>query len=686
MNSSKIKIALVGNPNIGKTTLFNKLCGLSQKTGNYPGVTIDKKKGKFKFNTSEFEVIDLPGINSLYAKSKDEELVINYLEDKDKSDFPDKIIVTVSALNLKRNLYLFHQIKDLEIPLILAINMTDIAEKRGIFIDEAKLQEIVGCPVVKISAKTGLGIDKLKSVLISDYCEKRIAQNYTTELSNDTLSTLKKVHQKHSNYHTFLSITHNDISVETVLKENNTTARKLKVNESILRYKFIKSYLDTVLTIDKSKANDFTTNADKVLLHPIFGYAIFGIILFTIFQSLFALAAFPMDWIDQLTTNFAELSKTWMPEGYLNDLISDGIVPGIGGILIFIPQIAILFLFFSILEESGYMSRIVFLMDKLMQKLGMSGKSVVPLMSSLACTIPGIMAARSIENKKERLITILIAPLLTCSARLPVYVVLISLVVPDEYYGPFNLQGLAMFGMYFIGIFASLIVALVFKLILKGNYGGTLLLEMPQYLWPSAKNTFITVWKNVSSFVINAGKIILATSVILFVLATKGGDDFDNAEQFVSEQYNNLDTGETNQKIASYQLENSYLGMIGKSIEPAIKPLGYDWKIGIALISSLAAREVFVGTMSTIYSINSEESLTIKNRLAQERNSETGELTFTLATSISLLLFYAFSLQCFSTIAVTYKETKSIKWTVIQFVYMSVFAYLAALIAYQLLA
>lgn len=685
MNSSKIKIALVGNPNIGKTTLFNKLCGLSQKTGNYPGVTIDKKKGKFKFNTSEFEIIDLPGINSLYPKSKDEELVINYLADKSKVDFPDKIIVTVSALNLKRNLYLFHQIKDLEIPIVLAVNMVDIAEKRGIYIDESKLKAIVGSPVVKISAKTGLGLEKLKIALTTEHKLTKTPQHYTSELSTDELSVLTKTHQKESNYHTFLSITHHEITLDNLLKENNTSARKLKVNESILRYKFINSYLASVLTVDKSKANDFTTKADKILLHPVWGYVIFGIILFTIFQSLFALAAFPMDWIDQLTTNFAELSKSWMPAGYLNDLISDGIVPGIGGILIFIPQIAILFLFFSILEESGYMSRIIFLMDKLMQKLGMSGKSVVPLMSSLACTIPGIMAARSIENKKERLITILIAPLLTCSARLPVYVILISLVVPDEYYGPFNLQGLAMFGMYFIGIIASLIIALLFKLILKGDYRGTLLLEMPQYLWPSAKNTVITVWKNVSSFVINAGKIILATSIILFVLATQGGDDFDNAEQFITEKHSDLQANEFDQKVASYQLENSYLGTIGKSIEPAIKPLGYDWKIGIALISSLAAREVFVATMSTIYSINSEENLTIKNRLAQERNSETGELTFTLATSVSLLLFYAFSLQCFSTIAVTYKETKSVKWTAIQFVYMSVFAYLAALIAYQLL-
>ena len=685
MSITKLKIALIGNPNTGKTTLFNTLCGLSQKTGNYPGVTIDKKKGQFNYSNSEFEVIDLPGINSLYPKSKDEELVINYLADKNNLDFPDKIIITISALNLKRNLYLFHQIKDLEIPVILAINMTDIAEKRGIFIDEKKLETIVCCPVVKISAKTGFGIETLKSILVLTPLIQETQQTYSVELSNETLTNLKQKNSKLTNYHTFLSITQNEIKIDDLLKQNNTSVRQLTVNESILRYKHINSYLSTVLTIDKSKANDFTTKADKVLLHSVWGYVIFGAILFTIFQSLFALAAYPMDLIDGLTSNFAEFSKSWMAEGYLNDLISDGIIPGIGGVLIFIPQIAILFLFFSILEESGYMSRIVFLMDKLMQKLGMSGKSVVPLMSSLACTIPGIMASRSIENTKERLITILIAPLLTCSARLPVYVILISLVVPDTYYGPFNLQGLAMFGMYFIGMVASFIVALVFKLILKGNYKGTLLLEMPHYLWPSGKNTLITVWKNVSSFVINAGKIILATSVILFVLATNGGDSFDNAEQVISNKHITISSEDLNQKIASYRLENSYLGMIGKSIEPVIQPLGYDWKIGIALISSLAAREVFVSTMSTIYSINSDETLTIKNRLAKERNATTGELTFTLATSISLLLFYAFSLQCFSTIAVTYKETKSLKWTAIQFIYMSVFAYLAALIAYQVL-
>jgi ferrous iron transport protein B len=686
MENKHFKIALVGNPNIGKTTLFNKLCGLSQRTGNYPGVTVDKKKGTFKEGKTEFEVIDLPGINSLYPKSKDEELVIKYLEESTKPDFPDKIIITVSALNLKRNLYLFHQIKDLNIPVVLAVNMTDVAEKRGIFINDLELEKLVGCPVIKISAKTGLGLDKLKQVLTEDILQKELAINYTNELSLVELDKLTKEHSKLTNYHTFLEITQNGLDADELLQGKNTSVRQLKVNESILRYKFINSYLDKVLRIDKSKANDFTTKADKVLLHPVWGYVIFTTILFTIFQSLFAIASFPMDWIDGGISWLAGNSKSWMAEGYFNDLLSEGIIPGIGGVLIFIPQIVILFLFFSILEESGYMSRIVFLMDKMMQKFGMSGKSVVPLMSSLACAIPGIMAARTIENNKERLITILVAPLMTCSARLPVYVVLISLAVPNTYIGPFNLQGLAMLVMYFIGIFSALIAGLVFKWVLKSNYKSSFLIEMPQYLWPSLKNTLISVWKSASSFVFNAGKIILATSIILFVLATNGGDNFKNSQKIVTQEYSDLAPNELVEKTEVYQLENSYLGMLGRSIEPAIEPLGYDWKIGIALISSLAAREVFVGTMSTIYSINSEESLTIKNRLKQERNPETGLLVFNFATAVSLLLFYAFSLQCFSTVAVTYKETKSVKWTAIQFFYMSIFAYIAALVSYQILS
>jgi len=680
-----LKIALVGNPNIGKTTLFNTLCGLSQKTGNYPGVTVDKKSGQFQYEEQSFEVIDLPGINSLYAKSKDEELVIDYLANATVKDFPDKIVVIASVLNLKRTLYLFHQIRDLEIPVVLAINMVDIAERRGIFIDEILMSKYAGCPVVKISAKTGQGVDVLKTVLSKEINLQQIPNSYCVDITNEELTEIRNKYNKSTNYHTFLALTEGSIEIDKLDLTKTIRVKKLKVDESILRYKFINTYINKVLKVDKSKANDFTTKADKILLHPVFGYLIFGLILFTIFQSLFAIASFPMEWIDYGVQWIAEGLKENLPVGYLTELVTEGIIPGIGGVLIFIPQIAILFLFFSFLDESGYMARIVFLMDRMMQKFGMSGKSVVPLMSSMACAIPGIMAARTIENKKERLITILIAPLLTCSARLPVYVILISLIVPDEYIGPFNMQGLAMFGMYFLGIFMSLVSALVFKYVLKGSYKSTLLLEMPQYLWPSFKNILFNIWENVSTFVISAGKIILATSVLLFVLGTNGGENFDNAETIMSAKFKTLSGTELDEKIKVYQFENSYLGTIGKTIEPVIKPLGYDWKIGIALISSLAAREVFVGTMSTIYSINSDEPLTIKERLSKETNPETGLLVFNMATAISLLMFYAFSLQCFSTVAVTYRETNSIKWTAIQFLYMAILAYVVAFLTYQML-
>jgi len=680
----KIKVALVGNPNIGKTTLFNSLCGLSQKTGNYPGVTIDKKIGSYTFNEHSIEIVDLPGINSLYPKSQDEELVKDYLIDSSREDFPQLVIVLVSALNLKRNLYLFHQVQDLNIPVVLAVNMNDVATKRGVFVNEKELEHQVNCPVVKISARTKEGITKLNELITSEV-GLHTYNSFTSIFSNEELEIIRKENKQPSNYHAFLSITNKEIDTDKILQEKDVTLQKLKIDESVVRYKHINSYIKKVLKTDKTLATDFTTRVDKLLLHPILGYVIFIFTLFFMFQSLFVVASYPMDWIDSGVSIFAELMKSWMPAGYFTDLITDGIIPGIGGVVIFIPQIALLFLYFSFLEESGYMSRVVFLMDKMMQRFGMSGKSIVPLMSSFACAIPGIMAARTIENKKERLITILVSPLLTCSARLPVYVILISIAVPHENIGIFNLQGLAMLGMYLIGIVTTFIASLVFKWIIKGEYASTLLLEMPQYLWPSFKNIGITIWKKTSSFVWSAGKIILASSVVLFVLATSGGADFDRAEELVKQNNPNLTTEEIHPLVKSYELENSYLGVIGKTIEPVIQPLGYDWKIGIAVVSSLAAREVFVGTISIIYSIESDEESTIVEKLKQQKNPTTGKAVFNFATALSLLLFYAFSLQCLSTVAVTYKETKSIKWTVVQFAYMSIFAYLSALIAYQTL-
>lgn len=690
---TSVKIALVGNPNIGKTTLFNKLCGLNQKTGNYPGVTVDKKKGILKHGSQYAEVIDLPGINSLFPNSKDEELVLKYLMETDKDEFPDKIILVASAINLKRNLYLFDQIRDLNIPLILVVNMVDLAQKRGVFIDFDKLSSELGVTVIPLSAKKSQGLEELKNQIFKPNKFETRPIHFIQPENLPLLKDYSNIIHSQNEYLSFLNLTQalrkvdstNPIAEEFV-KTNEINIRQWKTNASILRYKFINQVLANCLNVDKAKAVDLTSKLDRVLVHPIFGYVIFILILFGIFQSIFWLASYPMDWIDAGFSLLSGMIESSLPEGYFTRLITEGIIPGLGGVVIFVPQIAILFFLFSILEESGYMSRIVYLTDTLMQKFGMSGKSIVPMISGLACAIPAIMAARSIENTRERLITILVTPLLTCSARIPVYVVLIALIIPDDAkLWIFNAQGIALMGLYLLGVLMTFIVAFVLKLFLKADFKSYLLLEMPEYLLPDIKNVLITVWTNVKSFLWNAGKIIIATSIILFVLATNGGKEYDNSAVFVSENYPDLTLEEAEKFTNAHKIENSYLGKLGKSIEPVIQPLGYDWKIGIAIISSLAAREVFVGTISIIYAIDSDEEMTIRDRLRNEVNLTTGKPAFGFATSISLLLFYAFSLQCMSTVAVTYKETKSFKWTAIQFSYMTVLAYLAALIAFQVL-
>ena len=687
------RIALVGNPNVGKTSLFNKLCGLNQKTGNYPGVTIDKKRGYLQLSEGNIEVIDLPGINSLYPNAADEELVVNYLLNNSSDDFPDTIVVVVSALNLKRNLYLFDQLADLGIPLVLAINMTDLAEKRGIRIDEKLLTSELGIPVVKVSARSEKGIDQLKKILETKARVVDRQPHYTEPDNRDLVHQYAKIIHNKNEYQSFLYLTQEfhfttpefQKQRNSFIEINQVPVRKWKINESILRYKHIGNLVKKSVVVEKDQAKDFTSRADKLLIHPVWGYVIFAVIMFLVFQAVFSLAAYPMDWIDTGFAWLSEQASALMPEGYFTRLITEGLIPGIGGVVIFVPQIAILFFLFSILEESGYMPRIIYLMDRLMQRFGMSGKSIVPIISGFACAIPAIMAARSIENKKERLITVLITPLLTCSARIPVYVVVIALIVPDETVGFFNLRGLALMALYLLAVFVAMFAAWVFHKLLKNEFRSYLILEMPEYLMPAFRNVFITVWTSVKAFVWNAGKIIVATSIILFVLATNGGDDFKNSESFVRKNYASLSVEEQDEHIASRQLESSFLGMMGHAIEPAIRPLGYDWKIGIAILSSLAAREVFVGTISIIYSIGSEEEMKIVDRLRQEKNKQTGLPSFGFATCVSLLLFYAFSLQCLSTVAVTYKETQSLWWTSIQFVYMTALAYFAALIAYQLL-
>ncbi len=582
-SSVKVKIALLGNPNIGKTTLFNKLCGLKQKTGNYPGVTVDKKKGYFSNSKEDFELIDLPGINSLYPNSKDEELVLDFLLNPNSDDFPDKIVVLVSAINLKRNLYLFDQIRDLNIPMVLVVNMVDLAKKRGISIDVDKLGDEFGVKVIGISAKTSSGIEELKEELSNPHFVQDRLPQFIEAKNSDLVHQFSKIIHLDNEYVSFLKLTQEikDTDEKTELRnrfisENEINTRKWKTNESILRYKIINEVIKKTLVVDKAQANDLTTRLDKILLHRFWGYVIFMAVMFTIFQSIFIIASYPMDMIDSSFSALSSYLNGALSEGYFTDLITDGIIPGVGGVIIFVPQIAILFLLFSILEESGYMPRIVYLMDRIMQRFGMSGKSIVPLISGLACAVPAIMSARTIENKRERLITILVTPLLTCSARIPVYVIVISLVIPDSYYGPFNLQGMALMGLYLLGVVTALIAAWVFKKIIKSEFKSYLVMEMPEYLKPGLKNVLISMWSNSKAFIWNAGRFILATSVILFVLATNGGEDFKSAEAFVVENSGALEDDVKETKIAERQLETSYLGVMGKVIEPAIKPLGYD--------------------------------------------------------------------------------------------------------------
>jgi ferrous iron transport protein B len=472
--------------------------------------------------------------------------------------------------------------------------------------------------------------------------------------------------------------------------KTDSELKRLQQKETIKRYQFINDTLKVGQKVDSASAMDFRSRLDRLLTHKIWGYLIFFVILFGIFQSIFEWSKIPMDFIDETFASLSSLADNNLPPGAFTNLISQGIIPGIGGILIFIPQITFLFLFISILEESGYMSRVVFLMDKIMRKFGLSGKSVVPLISGTACAIPAIMATRNIENWKERLITILVTPFTTCSARLPVYAIIIGLVIPDQYIlGFLNLQGLTLMLLYLIGFGMAIFSAYVLHKVLKLNCKTFFVVEMPNYKLPMFKNVAINVVEKTKAFVFGAGKIILSISIILWFLASNGpSKNFSNAQTIIESktENSNLSALELENKVASYKLENSYIGIMGKTIEPAISPLGYDWKIGIAIISSFAAREVFVGTLATIYSVGgSDNETTIKNKMAAEVHPETGEKIFNFASGISLLLFYAFAMQCVSTLAVTKKETNSWKWPLGQLIFMSGFAYIVALLAYQIL-
>ena len=707
--NKQFNVALIGNPNTGKSTLFNALTGLNQKIGNFSGVTVERKTGKLELKENlTASLIDLPGTYSLYPRSADEHIALEILNSTKNPDYPNVVVVVVDATNLKRNLLLLTQLIDLQLPVVLALNMMDVAKQSGIEINVTLLAEKLGVPVVAVTARDFQGIPALKEAIVQQFEQPALPSStiHIHGYAPEVIDEIKNYFQITNDYAAFELAHHyhelNNLTqekkdaIEAIGLKYNFNANKTQVAETIDRYNYINEILSDTVRKNKPALEETRSNTlDAILTHRIFGLLIFFVILFGVFQSIFNWSQYPMNVIENAFIGIENYLTAILPAGILTNLIIGGILPGMSGVLIFLPQIAVLFLFIAILEDTGYMARVTFMMDRLMKNFGLNGKSVVPLISGIACAVPAIMSARSIENWKDRLITIFVTPFMSCSARLPVYTLLISLVVPNKFvFGFLSLQGLILMAMYLLGFVSALLAGWLLKLFIKTKSKSYFLMELPVYRMPRWSNVGITIFNKARTFVMEAGKVILAVSIILWVLATFGpSKDFDAIETKYAKISSENTTIELNSstlesKKKAEKLEASYAGLLGKFIEPAIKPLGYDWKIGIALVTSFAAREVFVGTMSTIYSVqgDGEHLDTVREKMLEARNPETGELTFTFATVMSLMIFYAFAMQCMSTFAVVYRETNGIKWPLIQLFTMTAFAYLAAFAVYQFLS
>jgi len=699
----KLNIALLGNPNSGKTSLFNALTGLNQQVGNFPGVTVDKKTGSCKISENiDATIIDLPGTYSLYPKRTDEWVAYKVLMGQDETVVPDMIVLIADASNLKRNLLFCSQIIDLKIPVVIAFSMMDLAKQKGTQIDIAGMERELGVPIVAVNPRKNKGIAALKKAIeqLAENAQHLPARDFLDEsfLSNPSVSVAKKYLPNASNYKVLHHLINNEYfgedktlhsKIDQIKHDHNFNATKTQAEEIMQRYTRIKFIMQqTVVENDPLKKSLFTEKLDDILLHRTWGYVILILVLFIMFQSIFWVAQFPMDAIEWSFSKMSGWLSGVLPQGFVADVFINGIVAGLSGILIFIPQIMILFGVITLLEDTGYMARISFLTDKLMRKVGLNGKSVMPMISGYACAVPAIMSARNIENKKERLLTIMITPLMSCSARLPVYTILIALVIPSKlYFGFLSLQGLVMMLLYLLGTVLALIVAWVMKWFIKSTERSFFILELPVYRSPRWKNILMTMIEKAKIFVFDAGKIIMIISLLLWVLSTYGPPQ---KMKGVTTKYDALVLSSPQQKDVLNKerktalLQSSYAGSLGSFIEPAIRPLGYDWKIGIALITSFAAREVFVGTMATLYSVGDdadENSNTLRQKMAAAKRAD-GTKVYDLATGLSLLVFYVIAMQCMSTLVIVKRETKTWKWPVIQFIYMTGLAYLLSWITY----
>ncbi|MFV0607103.1 MAG: ferrous iron transport protein B [Niabella sp.] len=701
MKNEALHNALVGNPNSGKSSLFNSLTGLNQKVGNFPGVTVDKKTGTFQISHKKAHIIDLPGSYSLYPRRMDEEVSYKVILNQDMDIKADVIVVVADASSLKRNLLFCTQIIDLKRPVVIALTMMDLARKKGILIDTAAMERELGVPVVAINPRKNKGIDNLKKAieLVSGPLYKPVVRDFVLMPDNvlSTVKDAKKIIPGISNYEAVhYLINHESFPLDTTVQEkieqveidHQFNGTKTQAEEILERYKQINHVLDQSVTFpDPNKKSIITEQLDNILLHRLWGYIILLAVLFLLFQSVFLLAAYPMDWIESGTAALSTTLSNWLPDNDFSDLLINGVIAGLGGIVIFIPQIMILFGLITVLEDTGYMARISFLSDRIMRSVGLNGKSVMPMISGFACAVPAIMSARNIENKKERLLTILVTPLMSCSARLPVYIILIGLVIPQTYLlGFISTQGLVMMGLYLLGVVFAMLVSYVAKWFIRSKEKSFFILELPLYRTPRWKNALQTMVEKAKIFVVEAGKIIMIISLILWFLSSFGPKEkmrqvYNQYQQEIS--ITGADTTLATEKWASAKLENSYAGIMGKAIEPVIKPLGYDWKIGIAIVTSFAAREVFVGTIATLYSVEDDgaENIVLREKMKAATFTD-GTKVYTLATGISLMIFYVFAMQCMSTLAIVKRETGSWKWPMIQLVYMTGLAYILALLAY----
>ena len=673
--STNKQILLVGNPNVGKSTVFNLLCNKKQKTGNYAGVTVASHSGNYEYKGDNVEVVDLPGSYSVYPTSEDEAIFSKFLIEEQKNYAG--VVYVLEALSIKRGLLLFQQIQDLGIPVLLIVNQIDQAERRGISINLEELSKELGVKVLQTNAKENLGIDELREAIFNhDFIiSDQISFEIPFEQKNLVFKVLEETKEKNQyKIWTLLSYTTYIGNLKFVKEQMNDdevkclVPKRLQTQETIRRYQNIDKIIAKVFSKKTQFKELLTEKLDKILVHQFWGYVVFAAILLFIFQMVFFIAAYPMDWIDSGTSWLAGFAGEHLPEGPINSLISNGIIPGVGGIVIFAPQIGILLYFLYLLEDSGYMARVIFLMDRFLRPFGLNGKSIVPLVSGTACAIPAVMSTRNIENVKERLITILVTPFMTCSARLPVYSIIIALIIPDEFFGGISYKALALMAMYILGFLTSLLASLILKKFIKNKGKSFLVMDLPTYKMPLFGYDFKLMLGKVWEFITGAGKIIFIVSILIWFFSYFGPTE--KPEQFVD---------------SDVKLENSYLAKMGKSIEPIIEPLGYDWKMGVGILTSFVAREVFVGTMSTLYSLDDsapEGKVIDKMRHDTKPN---GEKVFNFATGISILFFYAFAMQCVSTLAVVYKETKSFKWTMVQLFGMSGLAYFASLIIYQIL-